>query len=273
MEFRIIDVHVHVYPDKVAPKAAENLGKFYNFGIDEAGTLDSLLESEKKIGAGGFLMLPVATDAVHVDHINEYTADYVRKSRDLGFEAYAVGCMHQEYPDFESGVRLIKSLGLLGVKLHPDIQREPVDSERMAGLYRVLEREGLLLYLHAGDRREEYYYSSPDRIGRVARAFPGLRICAAHFGGYSVWDEAEKYLWGKYDNVWYDLSASLQWMAPAAATENIRKAGVDRMMFGSDFPSVSPWRVMEMFEKLDLSDKEREDILCRNTRRFLGASE
>ncbi|MBO4414210.1 MAG: amidohydrolase family protein [Clostridia bacterium] len=273
MEFTVIDAHVHVYPDKVAARAAENLGKFYNFPIDEAGTLDSLIESERRIGAGGFLMLPVATDAVHVDHINDYTAEYVMKSRGMGFEAYAVGCMHQDYPDFASGVRHIKELGLLGVKLHPDIQREPVDSDRMKKLCEVLENEGLLLFLHAGDKREEYYYSSPDRIARIAEEFPGLRICAAHFGGYSVWDEAEKYLWGRYGNVWYDLSASLQWMTPEKATENIRKAGVGRMMFGSDFPSVSPWKVKDMFEKLDLTPAEREDILCRNARRFLGSEQ
>ncbi len=273
MDFTVIDIHTHVYPDRVAAKAAENLGKFYNFGIDEAGTLVSLTECEKKIGANGFLMLPVATDAVHVDRINEYTAEYVRQTRELGFESYAVGCMHQDYPDFSSGMEKIASLGLLGVKLHPDIQKERVNSDRMMSLYEILDRKRLILFLHAGDRRPEYPYSSPDKIAEIAETFPSLKICAAHFGGYSVWDEAKKYLWGRFENVWYDLSASLQWMTPDEATENVKMAGVDRMMFGSDFPSVSPYKVMALFNTLSLTEKERSDILCNNARRFLGTKE
>lgn len=61
--YKIIDTHTHTYPDAIAGKAAENLGKFYNFKVSESGTFRDLEECERKAGISGFLLLPVATSA------------------------------------------------------------------------------------------------------------------------------------------------------------------------------------------------------------------
>ncbi len=54
------------------------------------------------------------------------------------------------------------------------------------------------------------------------------------------------------------------------AVDLIRTFGTERVMFGSDYPVVSPKDEIERFLSLDLSEQEREDILYNNAKRFLN---
>ena len=74
----IIDCHTHVYPDRIAERAAENLGRFYRFTVAESGTFSDLLSCERAAGIGGILILPVATSAKHVEKINEAAAAHLQ---------------------------------------------------------------------------------------------------------------------------------------------------------------------------------------------------
>ena len=265
--YKIIDTHTHTYPDAIAGKAAENLGKFYNFKVSESGTFRDLEECERKAGISGFLLLPVATSARNVDKINEAAAAQANAARKDGFEAYAFGCMHQDYPDFQNGLESCIRLGLTGIKLHPDLQGENADSDRMFSLYEIMEKLGMSLWLHVGDARTQINYSSPDRVARIASAFPKLTVIAAHLGGYREWEKAEQVLMGKYDNVIYDCSSTLWDMTPERGKYLIEKCGVEKVMFGSDYPAITPGISLAEFLRLDFSDAVRQDILYNN---FVG---
>lgn len=273
MNFTVIDTHTHTYPKKIVEAAAKNLGEFYNFAIEETGTFSSLIECEKRAGVGGFITLPVATSPAHVDKINSINAENMILGRESGMEAYSFGCMHQDYPDFRSGVLKIKKLGLYGIKIHPDLQETDIDDPRFLDLYGEMQKENLRLFLHCGDKRPEHQHSKPEMVGRIAEMFPKLQICAAHFGGYSVWEDSEKYLMGKYNNVWYDCSASIDKISRGDSLRYFEKCGYDRVMFGSDFPSISPSRVMREFLALGIDKEKQENILCYNARHFLGVSD
>lgn len=266
---KILDCHTHTYPEAIAARAAENLGAFYNFVVTESGTLKTLEKDISDAGMDGFLLLPVATSPNNVDKINIGAAEQIKSARNDGFEVYSFGCMHQEYPDFDKGLDLIQELGLMGVKLHPDLQAEDCDSDRLFSLYEKMEKRGLSLYLHAGDQRPEMQYSAPERIARIAETFPKMKICAAHFGGYRVWERAKKSLYGKYDNVWYDCSSSLHIIDTGYARELISACGTDRMMFGSDYPAISPQFCYDGFVKLGYEGEVADNILYHNLRRFL----
>ncbi len=269
----IIDAHTHTYPEKIAARAGENLGKFYNFRVAEDGTLSTLEKRCSECGIGGFLLLSVATQAAHVDHINETAAENMRLSREKGFEAYAFGGMHQDYPDFRSGVERIVSLGLYGVKIHPDLQGVDVDSPKLMPLYEELEKAGLRVFFHAGDCRPRYNYSAPEKIARICRDFPGLQVVGAHLGGYTEWPESEKSLMGKFDNIWYDLSQCHKVMAVEKVRYYIEKCGTDRVFFGSDYPAVTPAESLEAFGRMGFDDETYENIAYRNLRRFLGVTD
>ncbi len=271
--YRIIDAHTHIYPDAIADKAAANLGSFYGFTVPESGTFSDLLRCERDAGIGGFLLLPVATSARNVDKINEAAAAQVKCAVEAGLEAYAFGTMHRDYPDFSAGLDRCAALGLLGIKLHPDLQGEPADSERMFSLCAELERRGIPLWLHVGDARREIDFSSPERVARIAAAFPRLTVVAAHLGGYREWEKAERILMGRYQNVFFDCSSTLWDMTPERGRQLIEACGVDRVMFGSDYPAVTPGTSLAQFLRLGFPAPVNEAILCRNFRRIILGAE
>jgi len=266
-EYKILDIHTHTYPEAIAAKATKNLGEFYNFDVSGKGTHADLEEQAREGGVNGFVLFCVATNAHQVQKVNDSVASLCKLSVEHGFECVGLAGMHQNYPDFESEIIRCKSMGLKGVKIHPDIQAVDTDDKKMLELYELLEANDMCLLLHAGDDRKEYRFSEPKKIRRVADMFPRLRIVAAHFGGYKAWDEAEEYLYG-VDNMWYDCSSALWAMTPEKAAELTSKCGYDRMMFGTDYPVYSLKNYIDLFMKVPLTEKQREDIFYNNAKEF-----
>ena len=264
----IFDSHVHIYPDAIAGKAVKALGEFYTFPVGGEGTYTDLTEAYRPLGLCGMLLFCVATNPKQVMRVNDSIAGAVSRARGDGFAAIGFGGMHQDYPAMREEVGRCASLGLRGIKLHPDIQGEAVDSEQFLPLYEELERRGMFLYLHVGDNRPAYRFSSPDRVRRIALQFPSLRIIAAHLGGYMAWDEAPV-LYG-LENVFFDCSSTLWALRSDDTVRLLRACGVSRVLYGTDYPVMTPARHLALFNALPLTDAEREEILIGNARRLFG---
>ena len=66
-----IDFHTHIYPDAIAPKAADSIRIFYGFGEKAMdGTTKTLLERGEIAGTHRFVILPVAMRPDRTRHIN-----------------------------------------------------------------------------------------------------------------------------------------------------------------------------------------------------------
>lgn len=265
--YKIFDIHTHTYPEAIADKAVVSLNNFYEFISEGKGTYAELSENSRKNGVVGMLLFSVATNPRQVQKVNDSIAALAEKSRDEGFMTVGFAGMHQDYPDFASEVDRCEELGLRGIKIHPDIQGIDVNSPRMMELYEIIEGR-MPLYLHMGDPRPQYRFSEPKKLAMVLERFPKLEVVAAHLGGYGVWDEAINHLAGR-PNVWYDTSSALWSMTPERAKEIISKLGADRVMFGTDYPVKNTAGEIERFLKIDLTEKEREDIFINNALRFL----
>lgn len=272
MKRKIIDSHTHTYPDAIAARAAENLGNFYNFTVAESGTFSDLERCEREAGITGFLLLPVATSAKNVDKINEAAAHQAEAARADGFEAFAFGSMHRDCPDFRAGLEHCRKLGLRGIKLHPDLQGFDLDCVELMPLYEAMQEMKMILWLHVGDAREQINASSPERVARIAEGFPALKIVAAHFGGYREWEKAEECLIGRFGNVYYDCSSSLWDMTPERGKYLIEKCGTDRVMFGSDYPAITPAVSLAEFLRLDLTEEVRDAVLYKNFMRIVAGN-
>ncbi len=270
MSYPIIDSHTHTYPEAIAERATEALGKFYEFHVDCAGTYADLEAQAKACGVCGFILFAVATNAHQVQKVNDNTAALAALSRSHGMETTGFAGMHQDYPDFEGELRRCEKLGLRGVKIHPDIQRMDLESKEMYRLCEILEGH-MPLFLHMGDNRPEYRYSEPKKLVRLLKRFPRLEVVAAHLGGYQAWDEAEACLYGM-PNVWYDISSALWAMTPERAYQLMAGCGFDRLFFGTDYPVCSLQRYIDLFLKIDLTEEQRMDIFYRNVKRFLETS-
>ena len=99
--------------------------------------------------------------------------------------------------------------------------------------------------------------------------YDDLTVIGAHFGGWSIWEEATKKLY-RYENFFVDCSSSLYALTPKVAGELIHAYGTDRVLFGTDYPLWSPESEIERFMQVNLTEKEREDIFYNNAAKLFG---
>ena len=265
-QFFIIDAHCHIFPDAIALKATASTDAFYGLHSDYDGTVGMLLKEACANGVDHFVIHSVATVAKQVSHINQFIAREVQlyPGRFTG-----LGTMHPESTNKRAEIEEIISLGLKGVKLHPDIQRFRADDDYWE-IYEMCEGLNLPVLIHAGDYR--YDYSNPDRIERILKHFPKLRLVGAHLGGWSLWDEASERL-SPYPNYFVDTCSSFYSMQenPGLAARIIRRYGMDRVMFATDYPMWSAKPELEFLFKLGFSEEDLRKILSENAKRIYGA--
>lgn len=263
MNCPIIDCHCHVYPEKIASKAIAGTMTFYNAelsGLD--GTAKTLIEENKKAGITRSLICSVATTPHQVNSINRFLAQTAQEHPE---QITALGTLHPDSETQEADVETALSLGIRAIKLHPDIQGIPVDDERCFRIFELCEGR-LPVLLHTGDYR--YDFSNPNRLIKVLHRFPHLKVIAAHFGTYTVWERAEE-LYGQ-ENLWVDCSSSLPFLSADRIIEMIRGFGSEKVLYGTDYPMWIPEQETEHFLSLPLTDKEKENILHCNAEQLFN---
>ncbi|MBQ2823467.1 MAG: amidohydrolase [Oscillospiraceae bacterium] len=258
----IIDSHAHIFPDKIAEKAVEGIGSFYDLKMRFDGKISTLIDIGAKAGVEKFVVQSVATTPAQVESINNFIAKSVETYPDklIGFAA-----IHPDYEDICGELDRACEMGLKGVKIHPDFQHFRIDDDKAMKIYEHIEGKMPLL-VHTGDYR--YEWSKPERMARVLDAFPKLQVIGAHFGGWSEWDKVEEAYAGR--EIWVDTSSALYELSAETAMKLIRFFGVDHVLFGTDYPMWSAVEELEMLGKLPLSEEEREMILHGNIEKLLG---
>lgn len=259
----IIDAHAHIYPEKIAEKATDAIGKFYDIKMDmTAGTAEKLIEEGKSAGVTRFVVHSVATTAHQVRSINEF----IKREIDEHEEFIGFMTLHQDLSEkeIENEVEWCIKNGFKGVKLHPDFQKFYIDGEDAEKFYRVIG-DKLPILLHMGDNRFEY--SKPHRLAKMANKHKEVKFIAAHFGGYRCWGEVDVY--EGLNNVYFDTCSSLAFITPEKARELIDKFGADKFFFATDFPMWNAESELERFNKIKLTEKEREMIFSLNLKKLL----
>ena len=257
----IIDIHTHIYPDKIAQKATDSVRKFYQVeGSNMDGTVDALLRQGEKAGISRYVVLPVSNTPGRVHAINSFILEQAQLHPSfIGF-----GTVHAAMENLSEEVDWIMSAGLKGIKMHPDSQRFPIDDLRLYPVYDAIQGK-IPVLLHMGDQR--YNYSHPLHLRRIMSMFPKLEVIAAHLGGYSMYETARELLWDT-DCV-FDISSSLMFMDQGQAEQYIRCYGAERLAFGSDYPLWDPVTEVKRFQQLHLTDSEFEQIAHKTAERVL----
>ena len=261
-EHRVIDSHCHIYPPKIAAKAVAGTDRFYDSHSVLDGSAETLLRSGTAAGVDHFVVCSVATTPHQVGSINRFIAAEVAAS---GGRFTGVGTLHAESDDIERDVEEILALGLKGVKLHPDIQAFKLDDYRCLKMFELCEGR-LPVLIHTGDAR--YDYSNPNRLIPILETYTDLTIIGAHFGTYSIWNEAPQ-LYG-IPNFYVDCSSTQGFLTPQRVRELIDGYGADRVLFGTDYPMWHASDELEQLQALGLTEEELALIFHKNAEKVFG---
>jgi uncharacterized protein len=176
--------------------------------------------------------------------------------------------------------RLVEEHGVRGFKFHPSIQAFEPNDRRHYPLWAELEALGVPALFHTGQtgigsglpggRGIKLRYSDPMLLDDVAADFPGLTVIMAH---PSVpWQDAAIAVAQHKANVYIDLSG---WSPKYFPPQLVRAANTmlkSKVLFGSDYPLLSPERWIADFAKLEIKENVRPLIMKDNAVRVLGLS-
>ena len=260
--YTIIDVHTHIYPEKIAAKAVKSIGDFYGIPMDRDGTADTLIHQMRETGISRSLALAVAVDAQHVTPINDYLIATVKSHSD---DLWGFATLHADMENPGAEVERILKAGMKGIKLHPDMQHFSLSDGKTDRLFAACEGVCPMMF-HTGDWR--YHNSNPSLIPGILKRHPRLQLICAHFGGYSEWDEAVKYLLDT--NVYVDTSSTQFAVSRERFAELISLFGEDRMMFGTDFPMWNAQPEIDALMSVGLSDTALSKIFSGNIAKLIG---
>ncbi|BBH71422.1 4-hydroxyphenyl-beta-ketoacyl-CoA hydrolase [Actinoplanes sp. OR16] len=173
--------------------------------------------------------------------------------------------------------RLVREYGVRGFKFHPSIQGFAPDDRMAYPLYEAIEELGAIALFHTGQTGIgarvrggggiRLKYSNPMLVDDVAVDFPDLRIILAH-PSFPWQDEALAVATHK-EHVYIDLSG---WSPKYFPPQLVRYANTllsDKMLFGSDFPVLTPDRWLADFGKLEMKPDVIPKILKLNAARLL----
>ncbi len=277
----IIDMHTHVFPERIAKRAIEELehkadegsGKERALRARTDGTLEGLKRSMSENGIDCSLVLPVATKPSQFESINLYASEINGKDGIFSF-----GGIHPDCDSIFEKLCYIKSLGLRGVKVHPDYQKcfagDPKYIEIVEGCIKL----GLYITFHAGwdIGFPEPMHCSPEEFSEayapVFERYPSERndphVILAHLGGVTTPIRTLKSLCGM--PILLDMAFTLENMSETKITDIIQAHGADKVLFATDSPWSGQGECKEKFLALPLTEKEKDLIAYKNAMKVLG---
>lgn len=207
---------------------------------------------------------------------NDFVAEIVKKHPDVfigwaGIDPWKGKLAIQEVE------RAVNVLGMKGIaEVHPICQAFYPNDRQFYPLWEKCEALGVHVSFHTGTTGVgsglpggggyRIKYSHPIYIDDVAADFPNLKIVICH-PSFPWLDEALAVVTHKA-NVYMDLSG---WHPRFFTEDLIKKMNTnlqDKMMFGTDYPWITPEKWLTAFDKLPIMDQIRPKILKENAKKF-----
>lgn len=292
----IIDSHLHLITAgmlrrqrermpsyrKKATDAARVRGKTFEERVKELESLT--LEDHAKSWLDAFDTAGVeAGGFIAVGEGNEELGQFValNPKRLIGWGSLS----DPRHPDAWRMVSRFRSLGLSGLKLYPPIQRFLPNDRALYPIYEAAAEAGLPILFHFGITIGMFYdlsFASPLPLSAPVKEFPEVTFLIAHFG--AGFFRETLFLAYHTENVCVDTSGTNNWRdyypgQPSLEQifrDAIRAFGAKRILFGTDSTAFGGYRhhilkeQVDILNRIELTDGDREAILAGNARRVLG---
>lgn len=276
----IVDCHTHIFsPEIIAGREAhlqqeEWFAHLYGSTNAPMASARELVAEMDRCGVDRSVVCGFAWNSfdLYVE-TNSYIADAVRRFPDrlVGF-ANVLPLDPRAPRELERCLEL----GLRGIgELKPGGQKfDLADEEGLKPLVAIAEESGLPLLVHLSEPVGRLYpgkgRTSPRKGFDFASRHPDLDLIYAHWGGGLPFYELMPDVREALANVRYDCSASPYLYSPDVYRVTLDVVGREKILFGSDFPLISPERYMEEMDGLGLADEDRSAIMGGNAAVLFG---
>ena len=282
-----IDFHTHAEEPCCGPRDdgydefQAGMAKYFKNPAGADGMLPSVQQTaqyfrERKIGA---VIFPVDAEREtgFRRYKNEEVAEIAAENSDILIPVASIG-PHKGKAGAREARRLVREFGVKGFKFHPTMQGfYPNDREAAYTMYEAIAEEGAIMLFHTGQTGVgsgmrggmgmRLKYSNPMYLDDVAVDFPDTPIVMAHPS--FPWTEEGLAVAQHKPNVYYDMSGWSPKYFPEIFVKYANSSLKKKMLFGSDWPAITPDRWLSDFETIGIKDEVKPLILKENARRIL----
>jgi len=279
-ELVAIDVHTHAWKSALratdAPTASqEAMGRYFRYQPQHQ-TVPEMAAMYRKLKMAFVVFTVDGEKGASRGITNEEVAELAHQNADVAIPFASVN-PHRGAEGVRRARRLISEYRVKGFKFHPSVQ-EFYPNDRMAyPLYEAIAEAKLPALFHTGQTGVgsgtrggggiRLKYSHPMLLDDVAADFPDMPIVLAHPS--FPWQEEALSVATHKPQVYIDLSGWSPKYFPPILIQYANTLLKDRILFGSDYPVLSPERWMEEFGKLPLKPEVRPLIVKENAVRLL----
>ena len=279
-ELVAIDVHTHAWKsalqvDDAPTESQAAMGRYFRYAPQHQ-TVPEMAQMYRKLKMA-FVVFTVDGEKGASRRItNEEIAELAHKEGDVAIPFASIN-PHRGKEGVAQARRLIKDYKVKGFKFHPSVQEFFPDDRIAYPLYEVIAEAKLPALFHSGQTGVgagtrggggiRLKYSNPLRLDDVAADFPDMPIIIAHPS--FPWQEEALSVATHKPQVYIDLSGWSPKYFPPILIQYANTLLKDRILFGSDYPVISPERWIEEFEKLSVKPEVRPLIMKENAARLL----
>ena len=274
-----IDVHTHAWKSALAVDDAPTesqaaMGRYFRYQPQHR-TVPEMAEMYRKLKMA-FVVFTV--DGPHEKRkiTNEEIAELAHKHADVAIPFASIS-PHRGADGVRTARKLIAEYKVKGFKFHPSVQ-EFYPNDRLAyPLYEAIAEAKLPALFHTGQTGVgagtragggiRLKYSNPLALDDVAVDFPDMPIILAHPS--FPWQEEALSVATHKPQVYIDLSGWSPKYFPPVLVQYANTLLKDKILFGSDYPVMTPERWMADFEKLNIKPEVRPLILKMNAAKLL----
>jgi uncharacterized protein len=276
-----IDFHTHVEVgldghDPMPPELRAAAERYFRGNVDKPNANDVAAYYRERGMACVVFTVDYETRSGRAPVANEEVAAVAAANPDVMIPFASVD---PRRPDaVERARRLIEDHAVRGFKFHPNIQAFFPNDREIYPLYEVIEAARLPALFHTGHSGIgsgvpgggglRLKYSNPIYVDDVAADFPQLPIVLAH-PSFPWQDEALSIAMHKPE-VYIDLSGWSPKYFPPQLVQYANTLLKRQVLFGSDYPMITPDRWLRDFEQLDIDDEVRPLVLKENAARLLN---
>jgi hypothetical protein len=277
-----LDIHTHASISTRAPRDPcsiifdEAMSKYFKSAVPPTIPEVAQYYRDRKLAA---VIFPVDSESEmgHWRIANEEVAEMAAEHADVLIPFASIDPAKGKMGAREAR-RLVQDYGVRGFKFHPSMQGFYPNDRKAYVLYEAIQEARVPALFHTGQTGAgagarggmgvRLKFSNPIYLDDVAVDFPDMPIIMAH-PSFPWQDEALAVATHK-PNCYIDLSGWSPKYFPANLVQYSNTLLKDRVLFGSDYPAITPDRWLADFEKLPIKPEVRPLILKRNALKLLG---